>query len=71
MAFPQSIILKRAAAGAVLAIGTLSLVIAQAPDGAQAPAGAQGPGGGGRGGGGRGRGGPTSPCTRSLAAAVA
>ena len=60
MAFPRSIIFKRIAIGAVLAIGTLSLAMAQAPDGGQAPANAQGPGGGGgRGGGGRGRGGPT------------
>jgi hypothetical protein len=59
MALPQSIISKRIATGVVAAIATLSLAIAQAPDGAQAPAGAQGPGGGGRGGGGRGRGGPS------------
>ncbi len=58
MAFPRNINLK-IAIGAVAAIGTLSLAIAQAPDGAPGPANAQGPGGGGRGGGGRGRGGPT------------
>ena len=64
MAFPRSInlsriILKRVAAGAVAAIATLSLAMAQAPDGAQPPADAQGQGQGRAGGGGRGRGGPT------------
>src|SRR5579863_7243615 len=48
MAFPLTINLKRIAIGSVLAIATLSLASAQAPDGPP-------PGGGG----GRGRGGPT------------
>ena len=58
MAFPRIINLsrmnlKRIAIGAVLAISTLSLAIAQGPPDGAPPAGAQGPGGG------RGRGGPT------------